>query len=197
MTTSRSENYRFEDEFLKKVCKSNVWKKLSFSEELNWSESLIDKYADSWSWEVLCSNSNIPWNENMIEKYKHRIQWKHFTASIFNCFSHRRGLNAIDVKSTEEVLLLLHKFSDYWDWELISSRGDLNFTPELIETFAHKWDWKELIDNNAVKWNYPLYERFSAYIPLLDIVNLKRSVLWEALVEMDYKIITRKILSEQ
>jgi hypothetical protein len=147
--TTRIESYRFEDEFLKKVLESDVWKRLSASEDLNWSESLIDKYADQWNWKDLSENVTIPWTEDLIEKYKHLIHWKNLTWSIFVPYPINRSKNAgIMGKSNEEVSLLLRKFSDYWDWKEISSHAELNFTPELIQAFANKWIWKELIDTD-------------------------------------------------
>ncbi|MEI7502986.1 MAG: hypothetical protein WCJ61_06850 [Paludibacter sp.] len=187
---------RFENEFLKKMRESDVWKKLSRSEDLIWSEGLIDKYADQWNWEELCENGRIPWTESLIEKYKNRIHWANLTSTIFCRYSRRYLFGGVEANSKVDASSLLRKFSDFWNWENISSRAELNFTPELIETFANKWVWKELIDNRDLKWNYQLFERFRVYIPLLDIDNLKRSQLWEALVEMDFKIMTGKILVE-
>lgn len=198
MTTTRTENYRFEDEFLKKVRESDVWEKLSSSDDLNWSESLIDKYSELWNWEELSSNGSIPWNESLIEKYKHKIHWGNFTTSIFNCrYSRRRGIGGFDHKSNEKVSQLLRKFNEYWDWSQISRHSELNFTSELLESFANKWVWKDLINNREVNWNYQLFEHFRVYIPMLDIENFTRSELWNALIEVDYKIMTGKLLSGQ
>ena len=197
MTTTRTENYRFEDEFFKKVRESDVWKKLSSSEDLNWTKSLIDKYVDQWNWEDLSNNRNIPWTVSLLEKYKELIHWNHLTSTIFYCYSKRFRNNGIDTRSNEVFTELLRKFSEYWDWKFISRYAELNFTPELIESFANKWDWKELINNDEIKWNYPLFERFRLYMPLLDFENLKGSRLWESLVEVDFKIMKGRILSGQ
>lgn len=191
------ESSRFEDEFLKKMRESDVWKKLSESEDLNWTEALIDKYANQWDWEGLCNNRNIPWTESLIEKYKNRIHWENLTNTLFRCYPRYLRLSSIDIKSNDEVITLLKKFSDYWNWNKISRQAELNFTPELIDSFTNKWVWKELIYNSDVKWNYQLFDRFRLYIPLLDFDNLKRSSLWSALVATDLKILTGKILSGQ
>jgi len=104
----------FEDEFLKLVGESDVWKKLSASEVVNWSESLMDKYADHWDWRLLSENTSIPWTEGMLQKYKSRIHWERLPSTLVNCFLHQNRMkysnsgngDELDISSLLSKLLL-------------------------------------------------------------------------------------------
>jgi hypothetical protein len=76
------------------------------------------------------------------------------------------------------------------------SRNASHITPEVIEQFIDKWDWKELIENREINWNFKLFERFKRYIPIADFSHFKQSTLWDKLVEIEERIITGKILAE-
>ena len=184
--TTRNELQSFEEEFIKRIRVNDVWKKLSASSELPWSEKLIEQYADKWDWTELCENKSINWTSEMIEKFDARIDWSAFTDSIAALYF--KDSRIIDWN-------LIKRFEQKLDWKSIS-RIAKNITPEIIEQFIDKWDWKELIENGNINWNFKLFERFKRYIPISDFSHFKQSTLWENLVEIEKRIIIGKILAE-
>jgi len=183
---TRNELQSFEDEFFKRIRENEVWKAISKSNDIPWSEKIIDKYADKWEWTELCRNHNIRWTVDMIEKFKSRIDWNTLSETVL-------GTPFREAKSIDWSII--RKFDSFWNWKALSLNAA--YIPiDIVEQFLDKWDWKELIDNRNLAWNFDLFEKFKRYIPVADFDNLKRSNLWDFLVEIDQKIITGKILSE-
>ena len=183
--TTRNELQSFEEEFIKRTCENDAWKKLSKSIELPWSEKLIEQYADKWDWTELCKNRSIVWTAEMIEKFRERINWNALSDTIIDFYYHEARHTDWD---------LIKKYESSWNWSLISRYA--NLTPEIIELFLDKWDWKELVENREICWNFKLFDRFKQYMPISDFSYFMNSWLWDGLVEMEEKIIIGKILSD-
>lgn len=184
--TTRNELQFFDEEFIKRIRENDAWRKISESPEIPWNDRLIEQFADKWDWNELCENKSIPWTAELIEKFRDRINWDELSESIIDN-------NYRDGKVADWGLI--KKFESSWNWKLISRRACL-ITPDIIEQFVDKWDWKELIENRDINWNFNLYERFKRYIPVSNFSHFKQSHLWDKLVSIEERIITGKILAE-
>ena len=181
--TTRNENYTFEVEYFKRDIERDAWDKISIDYSLPWSTIFIDKNCDKLNWELLSKNIGIVWSEALIDKYKHKIDWTAFTKFYFswgrevvnNCFE------------------IIKKFEQFWDWKELSKA---NITYKVIEEYAHRLDWEEIIYNHRINWNYEMFDKCSKYILIADISDFKRSKLWDNLAENEAKIIVGKLLSE-
>lgn len=183
-----TESQRQEEEFLKLIREKEVWDSLSKSDRIPWSEKLIEKYIDKWNWSELCANENIPWNDNLIEKFKYKIDWDSLSENLFD-----HGFRCQATSSTNWILL--KTFEAYWNWHKLSEYVQ-SIPNKVLELHADKWNWKELIDNRNMTWSYENFNEFKRYIPFSDFDNLKRSALWEKLVEHDEAILLGKILAD-
>ncbi|GBE16756.1 hypothetical protein BMS3Abin15_00579 [bacterium BMS3Abin15] len=176
----------FGDEFLRSIREKEVWKKISANKDIPWNMNLLEKFADKLDWKALCENDGIDWDEEMLERFKRRIDWDVLSEYIFYQRTYWSPLRDLS---------LLKKFENYWNWQNIS-RSIKFLSAEIIEQFAKRWDWKELIDNRNFNWTFEMFERFRNYIPLTDMDVLFKSELWDQLVEIDEKILTGKLLSK-
>lgn len=175
----------FGEEFFKIVREKEVWKKISMNKELPWNIKLIEKYSDKLDWEELCENHGIIWDAVSIEKFRFKINWNALSGSIL-----------WQVNSSGSFdWSLLKKYERFWNWTELSRRSGYIPT-DILELYADKWDWAELIDNRDINWTYSIFERFKNHIPISDFENLKRSQLWDNLINIDEQIITGKILAE-
>jgi hypothetical protein len=187
--TNKNELQSFEEEFFKKIREHDAWKKISGKSDFPWSEKIIERYADNWDWTELCQNQSIRWSEELIEKFKSRIDWDALSKSIIN----RCGRNSNPSFRDWDIV---KKFESRWNWHLLSGSSE-NIPVEILEQFIDKWDWKELIDNRYINWSFELFEKFKRYIPVSDFDTLKRSGLWNDLVEIEQQIIVGKILNDR
>jgi hypothetical protein len=184
--TTKNELQSFEEEFFKRIREHDAWKMISGKCDFPWSEKLLDKYVEKWDWTELCENQGINWNVELIEKFKSRIDWNALSETIMR--RHRNESKSIDWN-------IFQKFESYWNWQLLS-RSSGYIPNEILEKYVDKWDWKELISNRDINWSFELFEKFKRYIPVADFTNLKRSSLWEKLVEIEQQIIVGKILTD-
>lgn len=172
---------------LSKLRKKEAWKSVSGSEEIPWSKKIIEKFADELDWTALCENFHIEWSEEMIELFKDRIDW--FALSE-NVYKSRYGRD-----SKEKEWTLLKKYESNWNWDVLS-RNSESIPLHILKQFADKWNWRELIDNRYIEWSFEFYETLKQYIPTQDFDYLKKSELWEELVEIEEQIIIGKILEK-
>ena len=170
----------FEEEFFNRLKTVDVWKRLSGSHEFPITLEILEKYQDNWDWEEISGNNNIYWTAEMIEKFKTKIKWRSFSLTY--------------ARADQFNFEILRKFQHYFDWVEVS-RGICFVSEETLEEFASKWDWKELIDNRYINWDYILFNKFKHYINVMEIADFKRTVLWDNLIEIDERILIGKILS--
>jgi hypothetical protein len=183
--TTLNEFQSFEEDFIRRIRENDAWRKLSGNSDIPWSEKLIESHADQWDWTELCENRSIAWTVDMIEKFKSRIDWNTLSSKIIDCGY--RETKPIDWD-------ILKKFDAYWNWHLLSKNSD--YIPNhIIEQFADKWDWKELIENRAICWSPELFQKFKRFIPVGDFSKFKNSALWDKLVEHEEKVLVGKMLA--
>ena len=48
---------------------------------------------------------------------------------------------------------LLERYTDKWDWGLLSACAFLPWSDELVSRYADKWDWRRLSANEALLWS--------------------------------------------
>ena len=183
---TKNELQNLGEDFLKRIREKEVWKKISANDDIPWDMNLLEKYADKLDWEELCENDRVNWNEEMLERFRYNIDWDILSKNLFSERTYWSPLRDLSI---------LKKFERYWNWQKIS-KSFTDFPVEIIEQFANRWDWRELIDNKNINWSFEMFERFKKYILLTDMDVLFRSEMWDQLVEIDEKILTGKILAE-
>ncbi len=160
------------NEFLNSVLEAEAWKEISDSESL--SMDILDKYADKLDWEEISENRNIIWTLDGINKFANRLDWSNFSQY---CADH----------IINEVTL--QKFASRWDWKAISNRDCFYNDWTLLEKFADKADWSEVITNWNIEKPLEFFARFQQYIPM---AKLQDSRLWNSMVEARAKRIMQE-----
>lgn len=160
------------NEFLNSVLEAEAWKEISDNESL--SMDILDKYADKLDWEEISENRNIIWTLDGINKFANRLDWSNFSQY---CADH----------IINEVTL--QKFASRWDWKAISNRDCFYNDWTLLEKFADKADWSEVITNWNIEKPLEFFARFQQYIPK---AKLQDSRLWNSMVEARAKRIMQE-----
>ena len=160
------------NEFLNSVLEAEAWKEISDNESL--SMDILDKYADKLDWGEISENRNIIWTLDGIKKFAHRLNWSNFSQY---CADH--VINEVT----------LQKFSNCWDWKAISNRDCFYNDWTLLEKFADKADWSEVITNWNIEKPLEFFARFQQYIPM---AKLQDSRLWNSMVEARAKRIMQE-----
>lgn len=160
------------NEFLNSVLEAEAWKEISDNESL--SMDILDNYADKLDWEEISENRNIIWTLDGINKFANRLNWSNFSE---NCPDH----------IINEVTL--QKFASRWDWKAISNRDCFYNDWTLLEKYADKADWSEVITNWNIEKPLEFFARFQQYIPM---AKLQDSRLWNSMVEARAKRIMQE-----
>lgn len=162
------------NEFLNSVLETESWKKVSENETL--SMDMLEKHKDNLDWKAVSSNQNILWTIEGVNKFAYHIDWDIFSESCPGNF----------ICETT-----LRMFENRWNWKILSSCEDLyNTNRNLLEKFADKIDWAELINNWDIENAIDLFTRFQQYIPM---AKLPESYLWKKMVTERAKNIFREI----
>lgn len=155
------------NDFLNSVLETEAWKEVSQSGSL--SMTMIEKFADRLDWEEVSGNSNVIWTVEGINKFANKIHWDEFSRSCPENFLS---------EST------LQKFAPKWDWKTLSNRDDIYNNWRLLEKFADKVNWGEIITNWNIEKPLEFFSCFQQYIPMS---KLQDSRLWNAMVEVRAK----------
>lgn len=151
------------NDFLNSVLETEAWKEVSQSGSL--SMTMIEKFADKLDWEEVSGNSNVIWTVEGINKFANKIHWDEFS------------------RSCPENLLsesTLQKFASKWDWKTLSNRDDIYNNWRLLEKFADKVNWGEIITSWNIEKPLEFFSHFQQYIPMS---KFQDSRLWNAMVE--------------
>lgn len=151
------------NDFLNSVLENEAWKEVSQCGYL--SMAMVEKFADNLDWEEVSGNSHVIWTVEGINKFANRIHWDEFS------------------RSCPENLLsetTLQKFASKWDWKALSNRDDIYNNWHLLEKFADKVNWGEVITNWHIEKPLEFFSRFQQYIPMC---KFQDSRLWNAMVE--------------
>ena len=162
------------NEFLNSVFETEVWKKVSEEETL--SMEMLEQYEDKLDWTAISGNNNILWTIDGVAKFAYKIDWDVFS---------ERCPDAFICETT------LRKFDNRWNWKQLSNRDALfNSNRDLLEKFADKIDWAELITNWRIENAIDLFIRFQQYIPM---AKLQESRLWEEMASERAKAIFKEM----
>ena len=162
------------NEFLNSVLEAEAWKEISDNESL--SMDILEKYADKLDWDEISENRNIIWTLDGINKFANRLNWSDFSQY---CADHI--INEVS----------LQKFASRWDWRVISNRDCFYNDWSLLEKFADKADWSEVITNWGIEKPLEFFARFQQYIPM---AKLQDSRLWNSMVEARAKRIMQEAI---
>ncbi len=155
---------RWSNDFMQQIMDEEAWKNLSG--DFPWSEQLLEKYQDKVNWNEVSDNDNMLWTASMLEKFKERIDWDALSRSRHRCIL---------------TAGMFERYKAYWNWKILSSNSDVELDFELIDRFADRWDWRELIDRHHDDLlNREFFERYKTYIPASE---LQHSRLWHNLVD--------------
>lgn len=165
---------------LNEILEKGAWREISSSYDI--TLDMLEKYADKLDWRAISKNRSIPWTIDALQKFADRIDWNEFSEY---CPDHLIC----------KVFLL--QFCDRWNWTKLSrhivffhnmennysNSGLLEMFWDLLEKFADKVNWGELIDQGFNIFQNPLafFERFRQYIP---IDKLQGSDLWDCMVSV-------------
>lgn len=163
------------NEFLNSVLEAEAWKEVSQRESL--SMEILEKYADRLDWEEISGNQNIIWTINGISKFANRLDWEEFSRSCPE--------NLISETT-------LQKYAGKWDWKQLSNRDVVYNNWNLLEKFADKVNWSEVITNWNIEKPIDFFARFQQYIPM---AKFQDSRLWDRIVESRAKNIMQEIIS--
>lgn len=162
------------NEFLNSVLEAEAWKEVSQRESL--SMEMLEKYADRLDWEEISGNQNIIWTMNGISKFANRLDWEEFSRSCPDSFISEATLQ---------------KYAGKWDWKQLSNRDIVYNNWNLLEKFADKINWSEVITNWSIEKPIDFFARFQQYIPM---AKFQDSRLWDAIVESQAKSIMQEII---
>lgn len=150
------------NDFLNSVLEAEAWKEISQRESL--SMDLLERYAEKLDWEEVSKNDDVMWTMDGIAKFANRINWDDFSRSC------------PDSLISETSLL---KFSNLWDWKHISNRDVVYNDWMLLEQFADKVNWGEVIRNWNIEKPLDFFVKFRQYIPMS---KLQDTHLWNEMV---------------
>ncbi len=136
-----------EDADIQAALENKVWQQVSISKAL--SMEMIERYSDKLDWNDISENSNILWTIQDLWKHADKLNWRLFS---IHC----------DSSLMSEVYL--KEFSDYWDWENLSSRCEIVNNWGLIEEFADLIDWDAMINTWSLGNPLEFFKRFEKYI---------------------------------
>ena len=149
------------NDFLNSVLEAEAWKMISRDESL--SIDILSKYSDKLDWNEVSENSNIVWTLEGIDKFATKLNWTSFSQYCPDYI-----INEIT----------LQKFADCWNWEILSYR-DCFTNWYLLEKFADKTVWSEVIATWNIERPLEFFARFQQYIPM---EKLKNSRLWSSMI---------------
>jgi len=121
------------------------WKELSRNPNLPWQEeNLLEKFKEKWNWELLSVNNGVGFTEEQIEKYKDLFIWDSGSGSNQNIASNTNLPWSIE---------FIKKYKHKWHWWSLSRNLGVNWTEEMISTFAENIIWKSMADNTSLPWS--------------------------------------------
>ena len=89
-------------------------------------------------------------NRLELKKLLSNVKWN---ASILRMITYQNSLNEI----------LIKKYQEKWDWQLLSRNTALPWSLELIEIFRDRWSWGKggLSTNSAIPWSIEIIDRYN------------------------------------
>ena len=107
----------------------------------SFGDAIVSQELNKEAWKKL--SREFKWNEELLRKYRSEIDWEVLS------------------ENTEMLWTasILENFKGYIDWKVLSGYAPEGLlTPKIIEQFADRWDWHELLGNSNLKLSYALPE---------------------------------------
>jgi len=171
----------FDEEDFVIAIEKNDWK--SVSKWHCWTETQIDKYQDKLDWKLLSENYNykMKWSSSLLEKYEHKLDWDRL--------SENDNGHLFTIKK-------LHKFSDKWNWEILSSNRSAFQQVEQVEEFKDKIVWSELIERGTYYEDYFTFDFVKKYKSYIPADKFFKSALWKWILQDNEQEMFEKILRD-
>ena len=143
------------------------WEYISGNEYMNWSEKLIDQFIALWDWDVLSANEAVGWTSEMKEKYRDRFNNYYHEHHYLGMYANRRRRVEVDSHEEDKNPVILYTPEEFEKVRKSSPSGFMSldakvpWSDELIEKWAHEWNWDALSFNGDLPWSENLLERYS------------------------------------
>lgn len=102
-------------------------------------------------------SGNFPLTEVLMREYRNELDWSevsrnnsiNWNASMIEFLERRIDWSVFSSFADEKILTpnLIERFKDRWDWKELSGNRDLHLSYELIDKYIDKWNWPSLMDN--------------------------------------------------
>ena len=168
-------------------------------EKTGLNEGLMAQMIEEEAWKKL--SGNYPWNEALLEKYKDKVDWEEvssnscmeWTSSMLEKFKGMVNWNQLSNTNQKSILTpeVVEKFKNRWDWKTLSENSDLPL--ETIRKMADYIDWKTLIERRYRDeiFGMAFLKEFEDRIPAS---AFKDSYLWQKIVEEKEEILRSEIV---
>lgn len=161
---------QLDNEFMQTILDGEAWKNLS--REIAWNEDLLEKCKDKVDWNEISKNYNTLWTTPMLDHFRNYLNWDELSNNIR---SEALSPDAIET------------FEDRWNWHLLSGNQCLNLTDDLLQKYADRLDWQQVIDHRDLftvnSFNSHAMEFYNRYKDRIPTTGLQDSCLWSAMCE--------------
>lgn len=178
----------------------NLWKFLHcYPQQSRYTMNKLEAFREYWNWSILSENPHLKWNHKLLNRFADRWDWNKIINNwgLYNLFSDKfirlypkyipmeslQGsmLNDFKNKPTHWNKELIKKYENRFtsdDWYHLSNPFEhedkiYDWSYELIDRFADKWDWSALAHNRDLE---PLFSigfliRYQHHIPSWALSN--------------------------
>lgn len=182
---NKSNGYDFLD-LMHNLCSQRLIKsRVGGVPDFIWHTSILNKGREEWDFEILQSLDIIRWSKEQISTFNDKVDWAYLSGNydswgiqLINQF-----YEYIVFNNNGRAMNNSYKFPNPDQNFSLSSNNRMSWEPNLIDTFADKWDWRQLSENKAIKWTETLINRHKNRICFQSLCR-NESVDWtESLID--------------
>ena len=167
----------------------------------SFGDAIVSQELNKEAWKKL--SREFKWNEELLRKYRSEIDWEVlsentemlWTASILENFKGYIDWKVLSGYAPEGLLTpkIIEQFADRWDWHELLDNSNLKLSYALLDKFADKWDWVRIINrwHDEELYTPDFVERYKEFIPAKEFQG---SNLWDALVEKRFDELVEEIM---
>lgn len=155
-------------------------------EKNNLTDGLMALMIEEGAWKEL--SRDYPWNEALLEKYKDKLDWEEvsgnrdiaWTVPMLEKFKGKINWTQLSNTSQKSILSpdVVERFKDRWDWKELSENSDLPI--ETVRRMADYLDWKNLVERSYREdFGMAFLKEFEDRIPAS---AFKDSALWDRII---------------
>lgn len=187
-----------DDEFVELFENKINFKSLSSlnSKRLKITPTTVEKYIDKWDLSLLIKNINIKIDFSLLEKIKDKIDWNYLiirrdffwcNESIEKYSNYIFGANnEVERKKREGSFIdyqgycnrinhsgyfesnenvewtdnLINKYADKWEWSILLKNPKINISHELLEKIKHFIDWDSFFKYGNTDWTEDIIDKY-------------------------------------